>query len=172
MPKPTTTLNLIRAASPCREGYAKLLRYLGKTEPDDAPIDLLTVLESNGLDDALWCLRATVEDSRRLSVRLAIAFAEQVLPIFESARPGDDRPRRALQAARDYLDGSSTGDAAAYASAHAWAAADDAGNAARSAYAARSVAAYAAYAAYAARSVADAAQTEIFRSTVSEELQK
>ena len=28
----TTTLNRIRAHSPCREGWAKLLRHLGKTE--------------------------------------------------------------------------------------------------------------------------------------------
>jgi hypothetical protein len=31
--------------------------------------------------------------------------AERVLPIFEKERPGDDRPRRAIQAARDYANG-------------------------------------------------------------------
>ena len=31
--------------------------------------------------------------------------AERVLPIFEKARPGDDRPRKAIQAARDYAEG-------------------------------------------------------------------
>ena len=53
-----TTLNAIRAHSPCKDGWEKLLTHLGKTRPDDDPLDLLTVLESNGLDDAIWCLRA------------------------------------------------------------------------------------------------------------------
>lgn len=36
----TTTLNRIRAHSPCRKGWAKLLRHLGKTEADDEPCDV------------------------------------------------------------------------------------------------------------------------------------
>ena len=52
----TTTLAAIRAASPCEEGWRKLLGSLGKTSADDEPLDLLTVLDSNGLDDALWVL--------------------------------------------------------------------------------------------------------------------
>jgi hypothetical protein len=48
--------------------------------------------------------------------------AERVLPIFEKERPGDDRPRKAIQAARDYANG--VIDAAAWAA--AWAAARDA----------------------------------------------
>jgi len=39
------------------------------------------------------------------AARLAIGFALQVLPIFEKRYPSDQRPRQALQAARDYLDG-------------------------------------------------------------------
>ena len=54
----TVTLNRIRDHSPCESGWIKLLKHLAKTEADDAPLSLLTVLESNGLDDALWCLRA------------------------------------------------------------------------------------------------------------------
>jgi len=48
--------------------------------------------------------------------------AERVLPIFEKERPNDDRPRLAIQAARDYANGM-IGDAARDA---AWAAARDA----------------------------------------------
>jgi hypothetical protein len=103
--KLTTTLNKIRACSPCTEGWRKLLAYLGKTEADDVEVNLLTVLESNGVPDMLWCLRATVQDSKRSASQLAIEFAEQVLPIFEQRCPGDLRPRQAIQAARDYLDG-------------------------------------------------------------------
>jgi hypothetical protein len=40
---------------------------------------------------------------RRVAVTFAILCAEAVLPIFEQARPGDDRPRQAIEAARSYL---------------------------------------------------------------------
>ncbi len=38
-----TTLNKIRAHSPCADGWAKLLRHLGKTQADDEPVSLLTL---------------------------------------------------------------------------------------------------------------------------------
>ena len=53
-----TTLNEIRELSPCRKGWEKLLAHLGKAKADDEPLHILTILESNGIDDALWCLRA------------------------------------------------------------------------------------------------------------------
>jgi len=54
----TTTLNKIREHSPCKEGWEKLLNTLGKTKADDEELSLLTILDSNGLVDTLWCLRA------------------------------------------------------------------------------------------------------------------
>ena len=75
--------------------------------------------------------------------------AERVLPLFEKERPNDDRPRKAIEAARAYARGEITtyelqrardaaGQAAAArdAAGHAWAAARDAGDAARTAGAA------------------------------------
>ena len=56
-----TTLNAIRAHGPCESGWTRLLEYLGKTKADDEPLQFLTILESNGLDDALWCCRAAPE---------------------------------------------------------------------------------------------------------------
>ena len=53
-----TTLNKIRAKNPCADGWKKLLTNLGKTEGDDEPLGIAVIFESNGLDDALWCLRA------------------------------------------------------------------------------------------------------------------
>ena len=52
------TLNEIRKHNPCAEGWEKLLTYLGKTKADDEPLSLLIILDSNGINDALWCLRA------------------------------------------------------------------------------------------------------------------
>jgi hypothetical protein len=106
--KLTTTLNLIRAHTPCKDGWQKLLTHLGKTEADDEALNLLTILTSNGVQDMLWCLRATVEDSKLAALQMAIEFAEQVLPIFEKRYPNDARPRHAIQAAKDYLTGGIT----------------------------------------------------------------
>jgi hypothetical protein len=88
----TTTLNRIRAASPCRDSWEKLLKHLGKTAADDEPLHLLTVLDSNGLDDALWVLSCAMPDDR-LARHFQAWCAEQVLPLFEQERPSDNRVR-------------------------------------------------------------------------------
>lgn len=86
-----TTLNEIREHSPCADGWEKLLKHLGKTKADDEPLDLLTILESNGLDDTLWCLRAKSLD--RLSRHFHAWCADQVIHHFEAERPNDTRVR-------------------------------------------------------------------------------
>lgn len=53
-----TTLNKIREHSPCCEGWGRLLTYLGKTNADDEPLSFKSILDSNGLDDAIWALRS------------------------------------------------------------------------------------------------------------------
>ena len=61
-----TTLNAIREHQPCADGWAKLLRHLGKTKADHEPVLIRTILDSNGLDDALWCLRAVTGHDREI----------------------------------------------------------------------------------------------------------
>lgn len=56
-----TTLKRIREYGPCGAGWERLLKHLGKTKADDEPLSLLTVLKSNGLDDAIRALR-TIDD--------------------------------------------------------------------------------------------------------------
>ena len=56
--KAITSLNAIKAHEPCKHGWRKLLKYLNKIKADDEVLELSRILESNGLDDALWCLRA------------------------------------------------------------------------------------------------------------------
>jgi hypothetical protein len=56
--------------------------------------------------------------------------AERVLPLFEEACPGDDRPRRAIETARLFADGAATAAARDAAWEAAWAAAGDAAGAA------------------------------------------
>lgn len=109
-----TTLNKIRSHSPCRDGWAKLLRHLGKTEADDEALSLLTVLDSNGLDDALWCLRAV--DGYEKEARLfAVACARDVQHLMT-----DPRSLRALDVAEEYAHGRASRDELAAASAEAW----------------------------------------------------
>lgn len=45
----TTTLNRIKAHSPCEAGWKKLLKYLGKTKADDVRLSFATIVKSNGL---------------------------------------------------------------------------------------------------------------------------
>ena len=88
----TTTLNRIRAAKPCIAGWEKLLATLGKTKADDEPLHLLAVLDSNGLDDALWVLSYAMPDDR-LARHFQARCAERVLHLFEAERPDDSRVR-------------------------------------------------------------------------------
>lgn len=56
MPTITTTLQAIRDAKPCKEGYMKLRRHLGMDFPMDKRFNVLRVLESNGKPDLEWVL--------------------------------------------------------------------------------------------------------------------
>jgi hypothetical protein len=80
-----TTLNKIRAHHPCRDGWEKLLRGLGKTQSDDEPLRIDQILDHNGLDDALWCLRAV--EGCDLEIRLyAVWCARRVQNLMTDPR--------------------------------------------------------------------------------------
>ena len=102
---------LLREHGACTPGYRRLLAHLGGAAawPDDKPIPLLTVLDSNGLADTIWCLRAVLPAEEGARDRIARLFAadcaEAVLPIFERAHPGDTRPSEAIEAARQFARG-------------------------------------------------------------------
>ena len=147
------TLNEIRSHSPCQEGWVKLLKHLGKTRPDDEPLHLSTVLTSNGLDDAVWCLRT--EPTPERIQRFALAVARRVEHLHPQAKATLDVVERFLsgQATKAELEAAY---AAAYAAAYTAGAAANAANAA--AYAADAADAAAANAAaYAANTAAAAA---------------
>ena len=156
-----TTLNKIREHSPCADGWSKLLRHLGKTQPDDEPLALVTILDSNGLDDALWCLRAC-EGIDREARLYAVWCVRQVQHLLT-----DPRSLTVLDVAERHANGEATDkelDAARYAARDA--AMDAARGAARDAAwaAARDAAMDAAWdAARAAQAAARAAQTAEFR---------
>lgn len=153
-----TTLNKIKSHSPCEDGWENLLNHLGKTEADDEVLELRTILESNGIDDTLWALRAVEGKDKELRL-FAADCAEMVLPIYEKQYPDDDRPRKSIQAARDYANGLISSGELAAAGAAAFAAAMAAADAAYAAAgdAAMGAARAAAWAAWAAGAARDAA---------------
>ena len=72
----------------------------------------------------LWNLRACGEEDRQKLVLCACDIAERILPLFETRYPEDDRPRKAIKAARRWADNPTeenkdAADAAAYAAARA-----------------------------------------------------
>ena len=144
-----TTLNEIKKHRPCIGGWRKLLHHLGKTEADDESLNIMTILEANGIEDAVWCLRAF---KYRDYCLFNADVAESVLSIFEAKYPKDARPRNAIKAIRDYKAGKMTREAlvteAAYAAYDAYDAYDAYAAAAYAAYDAHD--AYDAYDAYAA----------------------
>ena len=132
-----TTLKAIRNHGPCESGWVKLLASLGKTKADDEPISILEILESNGLDDALWCLRAV--DGHDKEIRLyAVWCARQVQHLMTDKRSLD-----ALDVAEAFANGKVTKKELAAAGA-AWAADGDAAGAAWAAEAAALAAAWSA----------------------------
>lgn len=98
----TTTLNAIRARSPCASGWNKLLRHLGKTKADDEPLPFAVILESNGLDDALWACRAAPQYDREWRL-FAVWCARRAQHLM-----ADPRSIAALDVAERYANGEAT----------------------------------------------------------------
>ena len=164
----TTTLKAIKAHGPCKEGWLKLVKALGGVRKYGltTPLPLLTILESNGLSDALWALRAVQGNDKEVWL-LSCDFAEHALRYFEDKYPDDKRPRIAIEVARRFIEGTATLDdliqarSAAYLAAHAAqadasASAYTASAATAHAYASAYAAAYTAYTASAAHAYASA----------------
>ena len=134
-----TTLNKIRAHAPCADGWKKLLKHLGKTEADDEPLNIKTIIESNGVDDALWCLQAV--EGKDKEIRLfAVWCARQVQHLM-----ADQRSLDALDVAERFANGLASEEELNDAAKPAWDAAEAANAAARdAAWAARDAAGVAA----------------------------
>jgi hypothetical protein len=110
----TTTLKAIRKHDPCKNGWEKLLKHLGKTKADSEPLSLLTILDSNGLDDALWCLRTMPEHDNRWRM-YAVWCAYQVRHLMT-----DQRSLTALDVAERHALGIATDSELAAACEAAW----------------------------------------------------
>jgi hypothetical protein len=170
-----TTFNKLRLKGACGQqvgcglGYDKLSAYLGGADNygKDKDISILTILKSNGLDDAIWCFRAVdgFDKEKRL---FAVFCARQMQHLMKDARSIN-----AINVAEKFANGLATKeelseariDAVVAAYAYAYAAAAAAASAAYAyATAAGASAAYAAaYYAADAADAADVAKKEIRR---------
>jgi len=158
------TLKQLRDADACIEGYNKLVCHLSGKEFDaekethirfahNESISILTILESNGIDDALWALRCLENHDRDLRL-FAVWCARKVEHLSH-----DERVKNCNDAAEKFANGVATAKelAAARESARE-SAREAAGEAARAAArAAPGAAGAAAWAARAARAAAGAA---------------
>ena len=162
--RPGKWLPLVKDPEPCQRGYHVVtVEYL----PEHWVVPgVLYEAEARGATVAqeektacaqLRLTRRVGTLTRELAVAFAADCAEHVLPIFETAFPGDKRPRRAIEAARTGVAARDASRDAAEAAARAARAAGVAAGAA--AWAARTAtwAAWAAWAAEASRTAAGAA---------------
>jgi hypothetical protein len=132
-----TTLNRIKAHSPCEDGWKKLLKHLGKTKADDARLSFAIIVKSNGLADALWCCQAEPQYAKEWRL-YAVWCARQMQHLMT-----DPRSVAAAWAAASAWDAAEAAAGAAWAAAGAagaaWAAAGDAARAATAAWDAQRV---------------------------------
>jgi len=109
-----TTLNKIREHDPCEDGWAKLLSYLGKTTADDEPLSITTIIDSNGVEDAIWCLRAVEGHDKEIRL-FAVWCARQVQHLM-----ADPRSLAALDVAERFANGEATEEEREAAGTAAW----------------------------------------------------
>ena len=142
------TKEWLKEKGACSEGFEWWLKHKESNIKKLA----LKLLKAEHFGWASWMLTKCFDKTQ--NVKYAIFAAEQVIGIYEAKYPDDNRPRKAIEAAKSYLNNPTARAAyAAYAAADATAAA--AACAARAADAAACAAAYAA--AYAAADAAYAA---------------
>jgi hypothetical protein len=104
-----TTLQKLKDNDACKPRFDHLVESLGEYGFSE-PISISKILETNGVQDALWALRAcdlTKNEECKVHL-LACDFAEHVLPSFEREFPNDKRPRSAIEVKRKWAHGEAT----------------------------------------------------------------
>ena len=150
-----TTLNKLKLKGACKEGYAKLSEFLGgaRNYGKDKDINLLTILESNGIEDTLWCFRV-VEGFDKEKRLFAVSCARQIQHLLK-----DDRSINAINVAEKFAKGEATSEELEI----AYAAANAANVTYAAAYAAAANVTYAAGAAGARKEVSKIQESELRR---------
>jgi hypothetical protein len=92
------TLQDAKKMRACRSGIEKAL----KAYPDQTEISLRQLLDSNGIEDAVWALRCIDDKNTELLFRVDIASL--VVPVYEKWYPNDFRVRNYIKAMYDFVD--------------------------------------------------------------------
>jgi len=125
-----TTFDRAKKAGACEASYRRYGKHVGGIARygRHKPIPLTEIADVLGIEDALWSLDCTQDKEKAdlTSQMLAVDFADHVLHIYEETYPDDDRPRKAIEAARLYIQGEISDAAWDAARDAAWAAARDA----------------------------------------------
>ena len=151
-----TSLNLAFLMNPIHAGISDPRVFEAEGDvvvSDSLKVGCFTLTTTKEISAPAWVGSA---DENRVRVLFAVLCAESVLHLFEEKHPNDDRPRKAIEAARNYI-GTNEYDAAYADAAYAAYAAGAAGAAAYATAAYATNAAYAAVYAVYAVDAADAA---------------
>jgi len=95
----TITKKFLESHNACQSGMEWVTdnKLIGLSAKDF----LNKLIESDKLDWANWLIVRVM--NKKQKVQYAIYAAEQVIDIFEKKYPNDDRPRKAIEAAKEYL---------------------------------------------------------------------
>ena len=95
----TITLEKIKSMDPCSEGYVWYQENF--PQKTNKVIDILNSLVSeNKLNWANWLIVRCL--TRKQKIQYAIFAAEQAIETYEKKHPDDERPRKAIEAAKEY----------------------------------------------------------------------
>ena len=92
-------LQFLESKNACEDG----IEYFEENYPDEIAAKelILDLISKNKHRWANWLITRLLTKENR--IKYAIFAAEQVLHIFEDKYPGDSRPRKAIEAAKEYL---------------------------------------------------------------------
>lgn len=79
------TLNKIRQFGPCVPSWELMLKHKKKIRGDDEPLSFETILDVNGLNDAIWCL-SVLESSDLELYQLTVQYLKLIQPLIMDFR--------------------------------------------------------------------------------------
>lgn len=98
-----TSYGKIRSFAPCKVAWKKLLKGTNPERKMDKQISLLEILDSNGVEDAIWALQCWSFPEYHL---LIVDILRRILlPYWTAVYPEDDRLASAIQAIEDRFAG-------------------------------------------------------------------
>lgn len=100
----------LKALDPCEEEFRAVTKVLGGPRKWNGKLITAQQARDAGVsfDNIVWAASSVARSDKQVERRLRHWMADcaaRVLHIFEKECPGDDRPRKAIEAARLYADG-------------------------------------------------------------------